>query len=333
MPEYQGRVNGICRRADSLELGDYTLGEFKTFYTALLAVCAAHEHLCYRWMQLGNGFPLESAVMIKRRRAWSRTLSNLAKISEQKCERMIDDLTLGVTRTANLHVHPFVSLDRSSNTLALAPQFPLHSRVDENILQTCSRLRPALYDAATLEKEDEMRITLKGASKFRVDGPATLPKPFPDVDLVVEDLRSGTVVIAEMKWVRKPLRPIEGTARDADVLKGIKQLGLVRDFLATNPDHLRLQRRLSQSLNLYRHIHYLLVARDHWLWIEPNDGIAIVEFDPFLRIVTNSEHLHLGIADLLTYDWLPVESRDFVVRYERAVANGVTLESQIFFPT
>jgi len=332
LPEYRTRVEGICRRADSIDLGEYTLADFKRFYVGLLAVCAAHEHLCYRWLQAGNEFPLDSAIMIKPRRRWARILAVITGLTARKSDCMVHDLTLGVTRSVNLHVHPFVPMDAHSETLALAPQFPLHSCIDENILQTCSRLRPSVYDAATLEKEEEMRSTLKEASRFRVEGPATLPKALPDVDLIVEDLPSSTVVIAEMKWARKPTRPIESLDRDSDVLKGIRQLGLIKGFLHENPDHLHAQGKLTNSLEGYQHVHFLLIARDHWLWIDTNDHVAIIEFDPFLRILQNAEDLHIGIADLLTYDWLPVEGRDFVVRYERSIANGVVIESQVFHP-
>jgi len=332
LPEYQRRVNGICRRADSINVGEYTLEEFKKFYAGLLVVCAAHEHLCFRWMQQGYDFPIDSAVMVKQRARWTHILSILTGTPTELSIRMMADLTLDTKHSLNLHVHPFVPLDAQGQLLALAPHFPLHSGLDENILKICSLLRPAVYDAITLDKEEEMRAAIRTASKFCVEGPATLPKSLPDIDLIIEDLRSSSVVIAEMKWARKPLRPIEGAARDADVSKGIVQLGRIRDFLRNNPDHLHLQGKLSKPLNRYDHIHYLLVARDHWLWIEPKDEIAIVEFDPFLHVLANSEDLNLGVDDLLTYDWLPVDGRDFFVRYERAAANGVAIESEVFHP-
>jgi hypothetical protein len=332
LPEYEERVNGICRRADSIDLGEYTMKKFKKFYSGLLAVCAAHEHLCFRWMQVGHDFPIESAVMVKQRSRWNHILSGLTGTPPDLCQRMIADLSFGTTRSLNLHVQPFVPLDAQGQTLALAPHFPLHSSVDENILKVCSLLRPAVYDATTLDKEEEMRTAIRNASKFRVEGPATLPKSLPDIDLIIEDLNSPTVVIAEAKWARKPLRPIEGVERDADVLKGMRQLEHIREFLTKNPEHLRLQGKLSNSLSHYEHVHYLVIARDHLVWTEPKDEIAIVEFDPFLRILADSENLNMGVNDLLTYDWLPVEGRDFFVRYERAVANGVAIESETFFP-
>ena len=90
-----------------------------------------------------------------------------------------------------------------------------------------------------------------------------LPNENPDIDLIIADDTSSTVVLAELKWIRKPLRVLEIPDRDGDVMKGIDQLRLIRTFLRANPDHLREQRRLNRRLSDYEHVHYLLVARDH----------------------------------------------------------------------
>ena len=56
LPDYQGRVNAIGRRTETLSVGAYTLKEFKDFYAAVLAVCAAHEFLCFAWGQGSSRF-------------------------------------------------------------------------------------------------------------------------------------------------------------------------------------------------------------------------------------------------------------------------------------
>ena len=62
----------------------------------------------------------------------------------------------------------------------------------------------------------------------------------------------------------------------------------------------------------------------------PPDGIAVVEFDALAPALTQSGNLPDAVAELLTYDRLPVAGRDFFVRYDRAAANGVSIESQVF---
>ena len=112
---------------------------------------------------------------------------------------------------------------------------------------------------------------------------------------------------------------------------GNAPLETIRAFLDAKPDYLSSRGLLVRPLHEYERIHYLLVARDHWRWVEPHDGIAIVQFDPFTGVLERSNDLRGAVDQLLTYDWLPVEARDFFVRYDRATANGVSIESPVFY--
>ena len=78
---------------------------------------------------------------------------------------------------------------------------------------------------------------------------------------------------------------------------------------------------------------YLLVARDHWLWLEPHERVAIIEFDAFARVIDPSETLLAAVTEAVGYAWLPVEGRDFFVRHDPATVNGVSIESQVFYST
>ena len=334
LPEYTERVNALARRADSLSLGDYRLDEFNRFYVALISVCAAHEFLCFRFGQISGVYPIESAVMVRSASQWTDVLSALSGVAPAKCQVMVSDLTFSVTQSVDLHVHPLIPCDGANGTLALVPPFPLHSRHDENILRVCSQRRPQVYDVASLEKQSEMLAAARAAgARYGVDGPIRLPSPNPDIDLIALAESCSTVIIAELKWIRKSVRPAEIADRDAEVLKGVGQLETIRKFLQENPEHLFAIGRLPRRLDEYEHVHYLLVARDHWCWVEPHDAIAIVEFEAFARAFGRASNLLEAVRDLLTYDWLPVEGRDFTIRYDRATVNGISIESQVFYST
>ena len=219
LPDYRGRVNAIARRNDALSLGGYTLAEFKQFYVAFLAICAAHEYLCYAWGQERQQYPLGSAIMIRSNRAWAALTSELSTVPPEKCERIISDLSFNFADSLDLHGHPFVPLGAAGD-LAVAPQFPLHSQMEENILRVCSILRPRVYDAMSDEKEEDMRRDLRRRLQHRdVQGPIMMPKPTPDIDLLVTEEISSTLVIAELKWNRKSLAPKEIPGKDAEVLQ------------------------------------------------------------------------------------------------------------------
>jgi hypothetical protein len=331
LPEYQGRVNAMSRRNDMLSVGDYTLADFKQFYAAFLAVCAGHEFLCYTWGQERGLYPLGSAVMTRSHGDWATLLSEVSGLTSQKCQSIISDLSFNPAHSVDLHVSPFVPL-RPAGVLAVAPQFPLHSQVEENILRVCSIRRPAIYQAMSEAKEHDMILGLKNRLPNRdIECPVMMPQPVPDIDALIIEESSSTVVIAELKWSRKSLLPKEIPGKDQEVLKGISQLDKIRTYLVNNPKHLKIQKKIARDFNEYEHVYYLVIPRDHWPWSEPADGIAIVEFEAFLKAMEKPNDLLSTIRVLLTYEWLPVEGRDFTVRYERATVNGVSNESEIFY--
>jgi hypothetical protein len=270
--------------------------------------------------------------MVRSASNWSSVLSALSGLAEPACAVMVSDLTFGRVGSFALHVNPFVELDNSTLSIALAPHFPLHSAPDENILRVCSQLRPTEFDKTSLEKQSEMVSTIREReARYAIEDRVPLPNPLPDIDMLAVDESSSTVVIAELKWIRKTLRPQEFKDRDREVTKGIAQLKNIKGFLASHPEHLKSIGKLPKSLTEYRNVHYLLIARDHWLWIEATDGIAIVEFEAFLRGISPSADLEAGVSTVLSYEWLPVENRDFRVRYETAMVGGVGMQSEVFY--
>lgn len=166
---------------------------------------------------------------------------------------MVSDLTFSMRQSVDLHVYPLIPLDAGNETLAVAPPFPLHSRHDENILRVCSQRRQQVYDATSVEKEEEMTAALRDVGRrYGADGRFALPDPLPDIDLIAADEPSSTAVIAELKWIREPIRPAEAVDRDAEVLKGVEQLAAIREFLTQAPGHISAQGRLRRKPNEWR---------------------------------------------------------------------------------
>jgi len=224
-------LNALFRRDDRFDLGGYSIGDFKQVYAGLLAVCSLHENACYLRGLKENAYPLDSAVLLDRREQWQRLLSDLTSIQFSKVEMMVKDLTFDDDGLPDVYVHPFVPLSKGADLLGVAPQFVLNSRADENIIRVCSHVRPEVHDVLSLAKEDEMRETLAANCRFglRVGGPYALPKPLPDIDVVVEDTSDSSVVIAELKWIRKTLRATEHSSRREELVKGIAQMYLAED--------------------------------------------------------------------------------------------------------
>jgi hypothetical protein len=330
-PKYQARLDENFRHPDSFHLNGYSLGEFKSFYIALLILCSIHEYICYPFDKPGQPIPVSSLVMVKTRAVWTAKISRISGLPKAVCEAVISDLTLDPVAQpgASMCIHPFIQLD--DFLLAVAPQFPLTSAVDDNILRSFSYRYPVLFSAQNTEKESAMRERIKDAAvRFRFGHSIELPDKTTEIDVLMADEASSTVVIAELKWSRKPNRTLERIARDKDIAKGFTQLQMIRAYARKHPDFLRKLGKLPRSLRAYANVHYLLVVWDHWFWIDPEDGIAIVNFDTLLPILNRAASLRSLVTELLTYEWLPVEGRDFRVTYETSAVNGALLELPTF---
>jgi hypothetical protein len=332
-PDYVARLETNFRHPDEFKLNGYSLHEFKEFYIALLILCAIHEYICYPWPNPGNPLPESSLVMVKTRPEWLKKLSNIARLPADVCSNILDDLILDPESTSftSVCIHPFVPLDRNQLTLAVAPQFPLASAADENILRSFSYTYPALFSAQNIQKENMMREQFREANpRFQPVFGIELPDGSTEIDALLVDDVADVVVLAEFKWLRKPAKPLEQLAREADLAKGINQIKLTRDFGRENPRWLQKRGLLSKPLSAYSNVHHVLLVRNYWHWIEPEESIALIDFDEFLLQYAASSNLRSVMENLLRYDWLPVEDSDFYVRYKAEPIHGVVMESAQF---
>ena len=335
-PQYVQRLDDNFRHPSAFVLNGYRLGEFKQVYVELLVHCAIHEYICYPFDKPGYPIPDSSLVVVKARAEWTKVLSKTSRVSAGVCEAIINDLTLRPGKAppfTSLCITPFVPLDKHGWNLAVAPQFPLMSAVDENILRQFSYTYPDFFSGQNIHKENSMRDALRSAKQphWGIEFSIELPGGTTEIDAVIEDTSSSTVVFAEMKWIRKPYRPLGRIDREADVNKGISQLGLIRTYGRTMSDDLRKRGKLSHDLKDYQHIHYILLVRDYWHWVEPDDGIAILDFDECVEQLKTASSLHDTMKSLLSYEWLPIEDKDFHVGYRAISVNGASFESSTFY--
>jgi hypothetical protein len=155
------------------------------------------------------------------------------------------------------------------------------------------RLLTEIHDAISNAKENEMRDELRTNARpgFSLRGPQLLPPPLPDIDLIIEEVSSSCVLIVELKWLRKTMRATEHPGRRGEFLGGLKQLDKIKDFLRDNPRFLMERGDISQDLREVKNLHYLLVARDYFVWVDPVNAHPVFDFEPFLAAMSNSEPL------------------------------------------
>ena len=219
--EYEERLDANFRHPDSFQLNGYSLANFKAVYVGLLILSAIHEYICYPWDKPGQPIPESSLVMVKKRFQWISKLSNISGVPKTTCDTVVKDLTLCPENRSftSLCITPFVPLDSRDETLAVAPQFPLSSAVDENALRQFSYTYPAFFSGQNTQKEESMRALLRSANPgYRVDFSIPLPDGSTEIDVLIEDEANSTVVLAELKWLRKPYKPLERIKREKELV-------------------------------------------------------------------------------------------------------------------
>ncbi len=327
---YAERLSGVLRRYQNISVGHYDLEEFRQFYGGLLAIVGAHEHLCFLWSKR-KGVPFQSLVLVDPQTTWVKLIAEYSGLATERVSRILPDLILGTSPSQDLQMTPFVSLSGTNSILAVAPAFPLQSNWEENILRVCSFLRPNVYSQTSLSKEVEMRDQLRSAVALprRLSGPVNLGSGTPDLDLVIEDSAAEAVVLAELKWPRKPYSPREFPERDSELRKGVKQIKAIKLFLTANPGFLADRGYLAKPISDYRHVQYCVISRDHLIGTEDKE-FPIYGFDVFESEISQPKEMISILTFLNSMDWLPREGEDFTCQWVNHTAGGVTVSSEVF---
>jgi hypothetical protein len=324
------RIALKSRRGDSLALGSYTLGDHRQFLAALASIVWVHDYTCFAWERRTGRYPVDSGVLIEQPQRWIEMITDLSGMSSAKAESIVRSMTLPENSRGVL-LYPFIPLDAESRLLGVVPQFVLRSNPEDNILRVCSYTNAPAYSEISNMKETEMFEDLVKVTPQRYNPRRSVGFAFTDLDLVLEDAGCSTVILAELKWVRKPLG-MERQDRDRELMKGVKQIKQIEAFLKENPSYLSDRKVISAPLDTYERVQFLVVARDHLKWGDAENECPIVEYETFKEAVRVGPDLRTALTTLLSYDWLPEEGRDFAVQYERFCVEGVCIEAPVFYP-
>jgi hypothetical protein len=332
LPWFREATSKLVRRHDQLSLGQYTIGQIRAFWPALQSICAVHDYLCFI-ASLQHEFPANSAVLSKTVSEWIEELVPLCALETHTLGAIIEDLTFGDRKPVDLHQELFVSLTKDGHIRGLLPHFALSTRMDENLLRTLSRNDQDLYNKISTSKEQELiedaRVALSG--KLSVSGPFELPKEArTNLDLVLVDEPSSVLLLAELKWIRKPAFIKERLRADQEFLHGLEQLEKVRAFLQANPEYLKTRRAVTRNFDEYD-VYFGLVGLEHLVWSDTGPRQFVVEYDILKKGLQEAANLKTAISRFQNYDWLPIEGTDFDLRFESATVNGVIIEGQSFF--
>lgn len=137
-------------------------------------------------------------------------------------------------------------------------------------------------------------------------------RQLPDIDVLLRGSGAQTLVIVEIKWQLSAADTKEVIARNDYLQKGQSHLLLIKEFLLLNPSYLRERGLIDNNIS-NETISCLLLCKGH---LGSADIIAthsvMADYDVFVGYLAEGS-FESALNRVMTYDYLPIPDRDFVV--------------------
>jgi len=253
--------------------------------------------------------------LFRHKREWLRWFE-LGGADEQVLAALTFDFQ---DKYGDIAITPLVPIDH--DYLGVVPSVVMRSNWTRNLLVLLARRFSDVYSTYSASKEDRLLSSFPESETGRVRArkvqlPEWKGRRLPDIDLIVSSPDDSLVAIAEVKWQLSASETRDVIARNEYLKKGAEQLARIREFLGENPGYLLDRKALGRALEQDRTI-YLLLCKGHMASedvIRP--GIVVADWDVFCDYIARFT-LAETIEKLVSYEYLPVEGRDFTVDVTR----------------
>ena len=235
----------------SWDLGGYTIGQLRQFWTALNTLCLIHELVCFSLKD--HQRILELVVRFLNRKAWEKELSIRSKLRQEVVSQIISDLIYDPglyepgSKQAHVTFQPIFSF--GCDILAVSNWLVHTSNIERNTWDLVSIKRPPLHSKLRNFKEKNWVEELQNKSEsfgvkvyppieFKLNGRKS------DLDVLILDQKLGFGLVCQLKWLMAPGRISNTIYNDKEIEKGIEQARLALDWVKSYPT------RLSQHTGL-----------------------------------------------------------------------------------
>lgn len=232
----------------SLDVGGYSLGDFRRLIEALAAFAQIH-HYCNAAAPSQeipiNQIWLNSLLKLASRERWVRLLSRLSKLDAKSVDLILSDITYDPALRApgkprpDLMSTPFFSL--STDTLVLSNRLALEGNWERNFWKSLSVTKPSIHSPLSTLKEKRQIDVLTAllassthSAQLMILPPMKVQKDT-DLDLLVLDLPRNFGLAIQLKWPYGPAyyRDMQKVWEEFD--KGVEKLALTLPWLRGIP--------------------------------------------------------------------------------------------------
>lgn len=241
LQEVQDSTAHLWELPTYLNFGKYTLGQVRAFWSALLARTIIHCQIC-RFSRTTGG-AIDSLVQMKSRGAWANEMSRLANLDYKVAYALISDLTFDYSlqtvfgkKRPSVPFTPFFEVHR--NVLALSNQVVIESNPERNFWSLLDVIESDVLSDLKNCKEPywisqlQDKFSSRSVHFFRNLPVIGKGKPS-DLDVLVIDEKRLEGLVLQLKWIIAPDRINEISYLIGHLKKGVEQVEISLDWLAS----------------------------------------------------------------------------------------------------
>lgn len=320
-------MEDISELPEEWQFESFSLKEYKEFWRALLTLSFIHSLSCMSSTSKGGG--LNSCVIIKTYEELEKIFLSRTNLSKERVRSIIDFITYNPKLTnGDILWQPLIKL--STLDYAISPALIMTSSYERNITSLINKVDQKSYSKISSTKEEIMTCEIKEKLKEYTDIKSAfhrpLPEPLPDMDIVLYDVKTKTLITGELKWLIATDSIQEVCARDEDIKKGIEQVKLIKEYIANNlPDTLN---RAFENINYeVENIFSFVITRNNVGTSENGDNISVINEDSFFSLLEKYEGNleQVGIA-IKQKEYYPILNNDYKVAKNNIQYAGYTFQ-------
>lgn len=290
-------------------LGEFTIGDFRKVNDAVRAILFGWLFATDLSASYDPSYTRNLPFKIKRVELVN-AVKDVTGVAKNVVRHITSLLTYsrGERLSSDPALQPLIALE--GDELALSSRLVLGGSPERNLIALINT-RPwerALYDRLKDEKESLMRARLESRRPSRYHswhGKLVGRKDLPNVDYALFDQRTGTVLLAELKWFVAPDETREMADRSEEIQKGVKQCK-------------RLMSAVREDGSLLKHfpdvkdVSCLVVsANSIGMSYVHDDDVPVINEDHFLEELASASDLKEVAGWLRDREYLPKRGRDY----------------------
>lgn len=307
-------MEDISELPEEWQFESFSLKEYKEFWRVLLTLSFIHSLSCMSSTAKGCG--LNSCIMIKTYQDLEKIFRNRTNLSKERIRIIIDLITYNPNlKNGDIIWQPLIKL--STLDYAISPALIMTSSYERNIISLINKVDQKSYSKISSTKEDimtcEMRNKLKGYTNLKTAFHRPLPEPLPDMDIVLYDDITKTLITGELKWLIATDSIQEVCARDEDIKKGVEQVKLIKEYISNNLSD-TLNRAFENRNYEVESIFSCVITRNNVGTSENGESISIIDEDSFFSLLENHKgNLRQVVSDIKMKEYYPVLNNDYKV--------------------